>query len=144
MIEDDARTHILPHQHKLGGVIHALHDLMRVYGYIHEEHLPIVADVFNNSVAEVKGLVSFYEDFKTHIPAHTTIRVCQAEACQAVGSRQLTKELETFYRTKLGHRGKDVELEAVYCLGLCASGPAIQFNDRLIAKANIEKLRVPG
>ncbi len=144
MIEDDARTHILPHQHKLGGVIRALHELMRVYGYIHEEHLHIVADVFNNSVAEVRGLVSFYEDFKTHIPAHTTIRVCQAEACQAVGSRQLTKELETVYQTKLGQRGKDIELEAVYCLGLCATGPAIQINERLIAKASIDKLGVPG
>jgi len=144
MTEDDIRTQIAPHQHKLGGTIHALHQLMRVYGYIHPEHLPIVADVFNISVAEVRGIISFYEDFKTHPPAATTIRICQAEACQAVGSRELTKELETTYQTKLGRRGNDIELEAVYCLGLCATGPAVQVNDQLIAKASAEKLQVPG
>ena len=141
MTDDDVRTHVLPHQHKLGGPIRALHELMRVYGYIHTEHLPTVADVFNISVAEVRGIVSFYEDFKTHPPARTTIRICQAEACQAVGSRRLTNELETAYQTKLGIRGNDVELEAVYCLGLCASGPAVQVNDRLIARASVEKLQ---
>ena len=141
MTDDDVRTHVLPHQYKLGGPIRALHELMRVYGYIHTEHLPTVADVFNISVAEVRGIVSFYEDFKTHPPARTTIRICQAEACQAVGSRRLTKELETAYHTKLGIRENDVELEAVYCLGLCASGPAVQVNDRLIARASVEKLQ---
>ena len=144
MTEDDIRTQIAPHQHKLGGTIHALHQLMRAYGYIHPEHLPVVADIFNISVAEVRGIVSFYEDFKTHPPAATTIRICQAEACQAVGSRELTKELETAYQTKLGRRGNDIELEAVYCLGLCATGPAVQVNDRLIAKASVEKLQVLG
>ena len=143
MTEDDIRTQVAPHQHKLGGTIHALHQLMRAYGYIHPEHLPVVADVFNISVAEVRGIVSFYEDFKTHPPAATTIRICQAEACLAVGSRELTKELETAYQTKLGRRGNDIELEAVYCLGLCATGPAVQVNDRLIAKASVEKLQVP-
>ena len=116
---------------------------MRAYGYIHPEHLPVVADVFNISVAEVRGIVSFYEDFKTHPPARTTIRICQAEACQAVGSRVLTEEFETIFGTKLGIPGNDIELEAVYCLGLCASGPAVQVNDRLIAKASAEKLQVP-
>ena len=144
MTEDDIRTQIAPHQHKLGGTIHALHQLMRAYGYIHPEHLPVVADVFNISVAEVRGIISFYEDFKTHPPAATTIRICQAEACQAVGSRELTKELETAYQTKLGRRRNDIELEAVYCLGLCATGPAVQVNDRLIAKASVEKLQVLG
>ena len=144
MTEDDIRTQIAPHQPKLGGTIHALHQLMRAYGYIHPEHLPIVADVFNISVPEVRGIVSFYEDFKTHPPARTTIRICQAEACQAVGSRVLTEELETIFGTKLGIPRSDIELEAVYCLGLCASGPAVQVNDRLIAKASAEKLQVPG
>ena len=141
MTDDDVRTHVLPHQQKLGGPIRALHELMRVYGYIHTEHLPTVADVFNISVAEVRGIVSFYEDFKTHPPARTTLRICQAEACQAVGSRRLTNELETAYQTKLGTRGTDVELEAVYCLGLCASGPAVQVNDLLNARASVEKLQ---
>ena len=141
MTDDDVRTHVLPQQHMLGGPVRALHELTRVYGYIHTEHLPIVADVFNISVAEVRGIVSFYEDFKTHPPARTTIRVCQAEACQAVGSRELTHELEAAYHTKLGIRGNDVELEAVYCLGLCASGPAVQVNDQLIARASVAKLQ---
>ena len=58
MTEDDVRTHVAPRQHKLGGTIHALHQLMRAYGYIQPEQLPVVAIVFNISVAEVRGIAS--------------------------------------------------------------------------------------
>jgi formate dehydrogenase subunit gamma len=34
-----------------------------------------------------------------------------------------------------------VTLEPVYCLGLCASSPAIQVNDRLVARATPGKLQ---
>jgi formate dehydrogenase subunit gamma len=34
-----------------------------------------------------------------------------------------------------------VTLESVYCLGLCASSPAIQVNDKLHARMSNEKLK---
>jgi formate dehydrogenase subunit gamma len=64
--------------------------------------------------------------------------VCQAEACQAAGSRALTQTLSERLGADLGHADPDrsVELGAVYCLGLCARAPALMVDGELIADAD--------
>ena len=65
-------------------------------------------------------------------PRHV-VKLCQAEACQSRGARALTAHAER----RLGRRidphppaGVAVSLEPVYCLGLCASGPAALVDGR--------------
>lgn len=115
---------------------------MHKLGYINPDHVPDIADIFNVSQAEVRGVVSFYHDFRTTPPTPTRIRVCQAEACQALGARALTKEIEKRLRTSLGNQSEGglISLDPVYCLGLCSIGPAIQVNDKLIARASAENV----
>ncbi|MXZ44560.1 MAG: NADH-quinone oxidoreductase subunit E [Gammaproteobacteria bacterium] len=122
---------------RVGGLMHALNWLKEEYGYVDASWIPTLADVFNISQAEVRGVISFYHDFKLKPPAVHTIKICQAEACQSLGARQLTKDIEAKFGTNLGSRTSDnrVELEAIYCLGLCAVGPSVQVDDRLIARA---------
>ena len=50
----------------------------------------MIAHIFNLTQAEVKGVYSFYDDFKTEPVAKTVVKVCQAEACQSVGQPRLT------------------------------------------------------
>ena len=127
---------------RVGGLMHALNWLKHKHGYIDSSWLSIIADAFNISQAEVRGVVSFYHDFKTEQPAVHTIKICQAEACQSLGARKLTEEIEEKFGTKLGTRTADnqLELEATYCLGLCAVGPSVQVNDRLIARATSDSI----
>ena len=56
-------------------------------------------------------------------PGRHVVRVCCAEACQANGAEALAAHAQV--------RGAvaDVTVEPVYCLGLCASGPAMQVDD---------------
>ncbi len=113
-----------------GGLLKALHAVQNTYGYIDAVAVPVIADVFNLSKAEIKGVISFYEDFRRSPAGHHVIKICQAEACQAVGARDLTEKI----RSALGFGGPfsgcdtsvtgRITLEPVYCLGLCASGPA--------------------
>lgn len=127
---------------RVGGLMHALNWLKSEYGYIDSSWIPTIADAFNISQAEVRGVISFYHDFKLKAPAIHTIKICQAEACQSLGARQLTKDIEAKFGTELGNRTSDnrVELEAIYCLGLCAVGPSVQVNDKLIARATPESI----
>ena len=129
---------------RVGGLMHALNWLMQENGYIDSSWTPTIAEAFNISQAEVRGVISFYHDFKTDPPAVHTIKICQAEACQSLGARKLTKEIEAKFRTRLGTRTADnrVELEATYCLGLCAVGPSAQVDDRLIARATPESIKL--
>ncbi|MCY3541048.1 MAG: NAD(P)H-dependent oxidoreductase subunit E [Gammaproteobacteria bacterium] len=127
---------------RVGGLMHALNWLKGEYGYIDSSWLPTIAEVFNISQAEVRGVISFYHDFKLTPPATHTIKICQAEACQSLGARQLTKDIEAKFGTSLGERTSDnrVELEAIYCLGLCAVGPSVQVDEKLIARATPDSI----
>lgn len=147
--DDEIRACVEPFADRVGGPIRALQELMRVCGSIEASFAPVVAEVFNISQAEVRGIVGFYDDFNRP-PARHRIRICQAEACQALGSRSLTRELEASYRTTLGGEPeedagegvRDVVLEPVYCLGLCAVGPAAQVNGKLVGRATPDKLKL--
>lgn len=133
----DLRSELTRFVDRVGGLMHAFNWLKGEYGYIDSSWIPTIAESFNISQAEVRGVISFYHDFKLKPPAAHTIKICQAEACQSLGARQLTKDIEAKFGTNLGTRTSDnrVELEAIYCLGLCAVGPSVQVDDRLIARA---------
>ena len=132
------RALIAPLVHETGGPVTALRAIQDRQGWIDGTAIEAVADVFNLSRADVRGLVEFYTDFKTMPPATHVIAVCQAEACQAAGSRALTKTLEDRLDAKLGHMDDDhdVELEPVYCLGLCARAPALMIDGTLVVEAD--------
>jgi formate dehydrogenase subunit gamma len=135
---EELRSLIGPLAGRIGGPITALRAIQDQDGWIGPEGIDAVADVFNLSRAEVRGLVAFYADFRTQPPAAHVVRVCQAEACQAAGSRALTGTLSQRLGTALGHATPDrnVELDPVYCLGLCARAPAVMVDGELIADAD--------
>ena len=138
--EDEIRALIAPFTEHTGGVITALREIFQVEGYIDPTRFPIVADVFNLSVAEIRGIVSFYEDFRTHPPARNTVRICQAEACQALGARALLHDMKAELAKRKVDITTEVEVLPVYCLGLCAIGPAVQINGDLLGRAKVEDL----
>ena len=114
---------------------------MRTNGYIAPEVHNVIADVFNISIAEVRGIVTFYEDFRSTPPPTSIIRICQAEACQAVGARQLTEQAKKHFSLEIGEStDTKLAIESVYCLGLCAVAPAAQVNKQLVGSATLEKL----
>ena len=127
---------------RIGGPITALRKIVEAHGCIQPAHLGVVANVFNLSVAEVRGIVSFYSDLRTEPVGRKHIRICQAEACQAVGARALTAAVKDKLGIGLGEVAADgsVSLEAVYCLGLCTSGPNAMVNGAPVVRATLRRL----
>ncbi len=103
-----------------------LHALQSAFGFIHAEAIPMVAMALNVSRADMHGVVTFYHDFRRSPPGRHRLHLCRAEACQAVGGEAVADQL----RAELGVDWHDttedgsITLEPVFCLGLCASGPA--------------------
>ncbi|WP_286830724.1 MULTISPECIES: NAD(P)H-dependent oxidoreductase subunit E [Kordiimonas] len=124
---------ITAHVGETGGLMRALNALQQHDGYIDAALVPKLAKAFNITKAEVKGVISFYDDFTKAPKGKHVIRICQAEACQAVGSRGLTAAAIEKLGIGLGETTPDgrVTVEAVYCLGLCASGPAAMVDGQL-------------
>lgn len=144
MTSDELRTLIAPHANDIGGPITALRAVQEQHGWIDPNAVDEVADVFNLSRAEVRGLVDFYADFRAQPAAAHIVRVCQAEACQAAGARELTRALAERLGAELGGSSPDrsIGLEGVYCLGLCARAPAMMVDDRLVVEADTVAERV--
>jgi formate dehydrogenase iron-sulfur subunit len=113
-------------QHIEGGLLPALHAVQHAAGYIDPELTPLIAEVFNITVSEVHGVITFYKDFRTSKPRGPIVQVCRAEACQARGGRAVWKRAQHFAE------GKPVEVEEVFCLGNCATGPSLMVDGQLI------------
>ena len=138
----DVDALIKPFTGKTGGVISALRAVMRDAGQIDSAAQRIVANCFNLSMAEVRGIISFYDDFRTSPTAARAIKVCQAEACQARGCRELTTGLEDALGIRLGESSPDntTALETVYCLGYCHAGPNVMVGDTVYTDVSAEDL----
>ena len=142
MQESDLRTLIEPCTNLVGGVLHACHRVMSEVGYISEESSALIADVFNISQAEIKGIISFYHDFKTTPQPPKSIKICRAESCQANGVRNLIKELENHLGDEIpcNTRNSLCSLDFTYCLGICPMGPAAMVDGQLVANVTAGEL----
>lgn len=100
-----------------GPLLPILHAMQEAFGCVSKEAEAVIAEALNLSRAEVHGVVSFYPDFHAEPDPRPCLAMCRAEACQARGVEALLAGAESA-------AGDRVRLEAVYCLGLCAVGPA--------------------
>ena len=102
-----------------GGLLPALHAVQHHVGHVPTDLIPALADTFNLAVAEVHGVISFYKDFRTAPPAGPLVQVCRAEACASRGAATVWDAA-----VLAGHQ-QPVEVDEVFCLGLCTQGPAV-------------------
>lgn len=115
------------------GLLPALQEEQRRAGCVAAAAVPALAERFNLSQAEVHGVVHFYHDFSQQPKGKHVLRVCRAEACQAMQAEQLIVHLQQRLGIGLGQTTPDgaCTLEAVYCLGNCALSPAVMLDERL-------------
>lgn len=125
---------IARHRDTPGALLPLLHAIQDELGHIPPEVVPDIARALNLARAEVHGVITYYHHFRQTPPARHTVRVCCAEACQANGAESLAAHAQRH------HDGEALTVEPVYCLGLCASGPAVQVDeDHLHARMTPEK-----
>lgn len=128
-------------KHKPGALLPILHAIQDRCGFIPEAAVAQIAEALGQTRAEVHGVISFYHHFRTTPPGRHVVQICRAEACQAVGARAL----EAHAKARLGvdyHRttaDREITLEAVYCLGNCACGPAVRVGDRVLGRVTPER-----
>jgi len=116
-----------------GPALPLLHRVQQRFGYIPSETEPLIARALNLSAAEVRGIISFYQDFRSTAPGKHQVKVCCAEACQARGARPLSDHAESRLNISYGDTTADgqVTLDKVYCLGNCACGPSVAIGSQI-------------
>jgi formate dehydrogenase subunit gamma len=130
---EQIRAIVAPHRQSPGPLLAVLHAVQNALGYIPPSSVAVIALELNLSRAEVHGVITFYHHFRQQPPAKHVLQVCMAESCQAVGGRELAAH------ARLRTSGSAIELQPVYCLGLCACSPAVMVNGELHGRVTIER-----
>lgn len=124
-----------------GGLLPLLHEIQNGIGHIPRDSVATIARGMGLSRAEVHGVISFYHDFHDQPRGQTTIHLCRAEACQAMGARKLEQHVITRLGIEFGGTTADgrYSLEPVYCLGNCACSPSIRIGDEVYARVDADR-----
>jgi formate dehydrogenase subunit gamma len=122
---------IAEHQSRDGALLPILHDVQKTFGHVSEDVVREISSALNLTRAEVHGVVSFYHDFRKEAETRPVLKLCRAEACKARGVEALAALAEGQSRVKI---------ETVYCLGLCAVGPAAMLGNTVHARLDAERL----
>jgi formate dehydrogenase subunit gamma len=125
-----------------GPLLPILHGIQEEFGHVPQDALPVIAEALNISKAEVHGVVTFYHDYRSHPAGRHVLKVCQAEACQSMGSDAIAAKLKQLLGIGFHETTRDgsVTLEPVYCLGLCACAPSAMLDGEVIGRLDDEKL----
>jgi len=117
-------------------LVQILQTITSRFGWVSPETIRQLAEELNLSRAEVHGVVEYYHDFRTTAPGRHIVKICQSEACQAMGSRGLTEHAKKTLAMSLHDTDNDVTLEPVYCLGNCACSPAVMIDGKTYGRVD--------
>jgi formate dehydrogenase subunit gamma len=133
---------VAAHNRGEGPMLPILHALQETFGHVPREAVPMVAEALNLSRAEVHGVVTFYHDYRSAPAGRHVVKLCRAEACQAMGGEDLVARAEAKLNVTCGNTSADgrVTLEPIYCLGLCATAPSAMVDGRIVGRLDAAKL----
>lgn len=125
-----------------GPLLPILHAVQAEFGHVPQDALPVIARALNLSRAEVHGVVSFYHDFREKPAGRHVVKICRAEACQAMGADRLAAHAMAALGVDWHGTTPDgsVTLEPIFCLGLCACAPAAMVDGKSMGRVDEARL----
>ncbi len=131
------------HKDQAGALLPILHGLQEELGYVPDDAVPVIAEALNLSRADVHGVITFYHDYRKRPAGRHVLKICRAEACQAMGGEAMVERAMGLLGLNFHETSSDnaVTLEPVFCLGLCACAPAAMLDGQLIGRLDDDKLR---
>lgn len=141
---DDAEISALIQQnmHLEGPLLPILHDVQAAFGFIPDAARAPIADALNITQADLHGVISFYHDFRRTPAGKRVVKICRAEACQAMGANEMADKVLKLLGLNWGGTSPDntITVEPVYCLGLCACAPAAMIDGKVRGRVTAEAL----
>jgi formate dehydrogenase subunit gamma len=143
MLDSSAQTDriaeiLTAHRGLDGPLLPILHAIQAEFGHLPQVAIPQIAAALTLSKAEVHGVISFYHDFREAPAGRHVIKLCRAESCQTMGADAVAGRIKAALGIDWHETTPDgrVTLEPVFCLGLCACGPAAMVDGRLVGRCD--------
>jgi NADH:ubiquinone oxidoreductase subunit E len=107
-----------------------MQDISDVYNYVPPEIIPTLVERLSVKESLVYGVATFYKTISLEPRGKYIVSVCTGTACHVRGAEKITDALIEKLAVREGQTSNDglFTLEAVRCIGCCASGPVITVN----------------
>ncbi|MBN1859204.1 NADH-quinone oxidoreductase subunit NuoE [Candidatus Bipolaricaulota bacterium] len=134
---------IQANRHIDGPLIQVLHQAQELFGYIPTEVQQFVAQEMEIPPSTVRGVVTFYNFFRTEPQGQHTINICLGTACHVKGAQRIVDVLVDELGIHVGETTADgrFTLTAVRCVGACGLAPVMMIDDEVYGKLDREKVR---
>ena len=126
-----------------GSLISILQKAQDIYGFLPDDVLLHIAERTGNTIAEVRGVATFYAQFRFSPSGKYLFQVCCGTACHVNGSRSLLDAIESELGIADGQTTPDglFTLNEVACLGCCSLSPVVMVNGDVHSSMTPEKIR---
>jgi len=130
------------HEFKENNLIQMLLDFQSEYNWLPKHVLFYVREKLNVPLTQIYSIASFYKFFNLEPRGKYQITVCAGTACHVRGSMNLLQRIVNFLGIKPGETTRDYKLtlDTVNCLGCCALGPVMLFNNKYYSNPDAKKL----
>jgi NADH-quinone oxidoreductase subunit E len=107
-----------------------LQDISEVYNYVPPDVVPILVERLGVKKSLIYSVATFYKTLSLEPRGRHVVHVCTGTACHVRGAGKILEAIEETLNIKEGQTTADFvfTLEAVRCIGCCASGPVITVN----------------
>jgi NADH:ubiquinone oxidoreductase subunit E len=125
-----------------GPLIQVLHRAQALLGYLPDDVQRTVAERLNLPLSTVRGVVTFYNFFRTTPRGEHVISICTGTACHVKGAQRVIDILTETLEIGLGETTPDgrFTLQGVRCIGACGLAPAIMIGDEVYGKIDRKRL----
>jgi NADH:ubiquinone oxidoreductase subunit E len=107
-----------------------MQDISDIYHYVPPEVVSVLVDKLGIKPSLVYSVATFYKTISLEPRGKYIVNVCTGTACHVRGAEKIMEALEDRLHVKENETTDDrlFTLEAVRCVGCCASGPVITVN----------------
>jgi NADH-quinone oxidoreductase subunit E len=130
------------YERRESALIPALFEAQRVFGWISEEVIDLLAMEMDIPHARVAEVSDFYTMFNKKPVGKYHIQVCTNISCAMVGAREVADYICSKLKVKLEDVTSDgrFTVSQVECLGSCGTAPMAQINDDYHENLTHEKI----
>ena len=128
---------------KLNALLPLLHLAQRENeGWLPEGWDAYIAELCDTTVNHVRGVITFYNMYKTHPVGRNHLLVCASLPCGLCGWMDMLHALEKKLGIHPGQTSDDglFSLEEAQCLAFCDKAPVLYVNDQLHEKVTEDDL----
>ena len=107
-----------------------MQDISDVYNFVPPQIIPVLVEKLGVSQSLIYSVATFYKTISLEPRGKYIINVCTGTACHVRGAEKITNALAEELGIEEGQTTPDgmFTLDAVRCVGACASGPVAMVN----------------